>query len=74
MGSQECEETLETLKFSDGVKFDLTGPLRIETRSDGLYVVGKGLLMAVDSLEEGEKFIKEIEACREATGDPNGGE
>jgi len=28
------------MKFSDGMEFDLSGPMRIEERSDGLYVVG----------------------------------
>lgn len=32
-----------TLKFSDGMQFDTSGLLRIENRSDGLYVVGKGV-------------------------------
>ena len=34
-----------TLEFSDGMKFNLNGDYRIESRSDGLYVVGKGLLI-----------------------------
>lgn len=35
------------LLFSDGMKFDTSGPLRIEYRSDGMYVVGEGKLMPV---------------------------
>jgi hypothetical protein len=48
---------MSKLKFSDGMEFDLSGPLRVELRSDGYYVVGNGMLMAVDSKEQGEKFI-----------------
>jgi len=37
--------------------FDTSGEYRIVRKSDGLYIVGKGLLFAIDSREEGEKFI-----------------
>jgi len=45
------------LKFSDGVEFNTDGELRIEERYDGLYVVGKGILMPISSREEGQTFI-----------------
>jgi hypothetical protein len=48
-----------TLKFSDGMEFDTSGPLRIESRSDGLYVVGNGQLIQVSSREEAEEIIKQ---------------
>jgi hypothetical protein len=32
-----------TLRFSDGVEIDTTGPLRIIQLGDGLYVVGEGM-------------------------------
>jgi hypothetical protein len=47
-----------TLKFSDGMEFDTSGPLRITSRSDGLYVVGNGQLIPVSSHEEAEEIIK----------------
>ena len=47
-----------TLKFSDGTEFDTSGPLRIESRSDGLYVVGNGQLIPVSSREEAEQIIR----------------
>ena len=50
---------MSILKFSDGEEFDLSGPLRVEERSDGWYVLGEGKMMAVDSYHEGEKLIKE---------------
>lgn len=48
---------MSKLKFSDGMEFDLSGPLRVELRSDGYYVVGQGILTAVDTLEQGKAFI-----------------
>jgi hypothetical protein len=52
------------VKFSDGMEFDTSGPLRIEEREDGLYVVGGGMLVAVDSREEGERIIAGNRAVR----------
>jgi len=51
---------MNTLRFNDGVSFNTSGPYRIETRRDGLYVVGQGMLMAVDTHEEGEEIIAEL--------------
>lgn len=48
---------MSQLKFSDGEIFNLSGPLRVELRSDGYYVVGQGMMMAVDTLEQGQKVI-----------------
>jgi len=48
-----------TLRFSDGMEFDLSGELRIERRSDGLYVVGAGMLIPIGSRAEGVQFIKD---------------
>ncbi len=45
------------MRFSDGMEFDTSGPLRIESKSDGLYVVGNGMLCAVDTRAEGQKMI-----------------
>lgn len=45
------------LKFNDGMEFDTSGELRIERKSDGLYVVGEGMMMPIDDRTEGEKFI-----------------
>ena len=51
---------MSRLQFSDGVTFDTSGELRIERRSDGLYVVGQGMMQAIDSREEGKKLIAEM--------------
>jgi len=48
---------MNQLKFSDGMEFDLSGQLRVELRSDGYYVLGQGMMMAVDTLEQGQKVI-----------------
>jgi hypothetical protein len=45
------------LRFSDGEDFDTGGELRIEARRDGLYVLGGGLMIPVDSRKEGEDVI-----------------
>ena len=50
---------MSTLKFSDGETFDLSGPLRVELRSDGYYVLGQNMMMAVDTLEQGQKVIED---------------
>jgi hypothetical protein len=48
------------MKFSDGVSFDTTGELRIQWRPDGLYVVGRGMLIPVNSKEEGRELISKL--------------
>lgn len=40
------------LKFTDGIEIDTDGPLRPLHLHDGWYVVGNGILSAVDSREE----------------------
>jgi hypothetical protein len=49
-----------TLRFSDGEEFDPRGELRIESRKDGLYVLGQGHLIPIDTREEGERIIREM--------------
>jgi len=49
-----------SIKFSDGMEFDTAGDLRIERRSDGLYVVGEGMLIPVNDRAEGLEIIKEM--------------
>jgi hypothetical protein len=46
------------LKFNDGETFDLSGPLRLEKRADGLYVLGENRMMAVNDALEGKKYIE----------------
>jgi len=51
---------MSKLKFSDGEEFDLSGPLRVEERSDGWYVLGENRMMAVASQSEGLKLIETL--------------
>lgn len=48
---------MSKLKFSDGEEFDLSGPLRVELRYDGYYVLGENMMTAVNTLEDGLKYI-----------------
>jgi len=49
------------LKFSDGEEFDTFGELRLEHRSDGWYVLGRGMLIPVRDEEEGKQRINQLE-------------
>ena len=46
------------LRFNDGVNIDTSGELRVLKLSDGLYVVGEGMLIPVSSYEEAQSIIK----------------
>ena len=48
---------MSKLKFSDGEELDLSGPLRVELRYDGYYVLGENMMMAINTLEEGLTYI-----------------
>lgn len=49
-----------TLKFSDGIEINTSGPLRLLELHDGWYVVGGGRLIPVKNEEEGLCLIKKI--------------
>jgi hypothetical protein len=48
------------LKFSDGMSFNTEGPLRVITKSDGLYVVGNGMLIPVNDAKEANELIAKM--------------
>jgi hypothetical protein len=48
------------MRFSDGMSFDTSGPLRTVHKSDGLYVVGNGMLVPVDDYDEAEALIAKL--------------
>ena len=50
------------IRFSDGIKVDTSGKLRILELYDGLYVVGGGMMVPINNREEGLKII-ESETC-----------
>lgn len=55
------------LKFNDGVNIDTSGPLRKLRLSDGLYVVGNGMCIPVNSEEEANNFINPKKESEPAT-------
>ena len=48
------------LRFNDGIDIDTEGPLRLMKLSDGYYVVGKGMCIPVNDVQEGIAMIKEL--------------
>ena len=51
---------MSKMTFTDGVTFDTDGPYRVESRHDGYYVVGRGLLCPVDNYNQGYEMIREL--------------
>ena len=48
---------MSKLTFTDGESFDLNGPLRLEERYDGWYVLGNNRMIPVASQDAGRKLI-----------------
>ena len=48
------------LRFNDGMEFDTSGELRITRRRDGLYVIGEGMLIPVETREKARELIAEL--------------
>ena len=48
------------MRFSDGITFDTSGPLRLTKRRDGWYVIGQGMLLPVESVKEGREIIAQM--------------
>ena len=55
---------MSKLRFTDGMSFDTSGPLRLAMRADGAYVVGEGMLVPVRDLAEGRQLIENIHKSR----------
>ena len=49
-----------TLKFSDGIEIDTSGPLHVLELHDGCDVVVQGRLLPVKNREEGLNRIKKL--------------
>ena len=49
-----------TLRFTDGMEFNVSGQLRVEHRPDGWYVVGRGMLIPVESPADGAELIRRM--------------
>jgi hypothetical protein len=57
---------------SNGEIFDTSGPLRVETRNEEFFVVGLGKLESVNSIFEGNQFIRDFRnkmICKENVND-----
>jgi len=50
---------MSKLTFTDGESFDLSGPLRLEERYDGWYVLGNNRMIPVSSQDAGIRLIDE---------------
>ena len=50
---------MSKLTFTDGQTFDLSGPLRLEERYDGWYVLGNNKMIPVNSQDAGRRLIDE---------------
>jgi len=50
---------MSKLTFTDGESFDLSGPLRLEERFDGWYVLGNNRMIPVASQDAGIRLIDE---------------
>ena len=48
---------MSKLTFTDGQTFDLSGPLRLEERYDGWYVLGNNRMVPVASQDAGRRLI-----------------
>ena len=48
---------MSKLTFTDGQTFDLSGPLRLEERYDGWYVLGNNRMVPVSSQDAGRRLI-----------------
>ena len=54
----ERNKETSMLDFDDGVSIDTSGKLRTLRLSDGLYVIGQGMCIPVDSADEAEALIE----------------
>ena len=51
---------MSKLTFTDGESLDLSGPLRLEERYYGWYVLGNGRMIPVDSQDAGRILITQL--------------
>ena len=65
MNCDKEESSMSLLTFSDGMTFNLSGPMRVTLRSDGWYVVGGNMLIPVRDKEEGDEFIRKHKESNE---------
>lgn len=57
-----------TMRFDDGMEIDISGPLRIIQKRDGLYITGDRMLIPIRDAAEGRDIIYRLERqkrCRD---------
>ena len=57
------------MRFSDGMTFDTAGPLRTVRKSDGLYVVGNGMILPVNDYTEANELIQKLKPINKKDGE-----
>jgi hypothetical protein len=55
---------MSTLRFSDGVEIDTSGPPRIVQLNEGFYVIGEGMSIPVAHVQEGENVLARTQEHR----------
>jgi hypothetical protein len=58
--SRHNNNNMSKLTFTDGESFDLSGPLRLEERYDGWYVLGNNRMIPVVSQDAGNILITQL--------------
>ncbi|EIM63240.1 hypothetical protein [Desulfobacter postgatei] len=53
---------MTTLKFTDGIQIDTSGPIRKLKLDDGWYVTGQGFLIPVKDEKEADQEINQLKA------------
>jgi hypothetical protein len=51
---------MSEIRFSDGMTIQTGGEYRVIEKSDGLYVVGHGICVPVNSYQEGNQMIADL--------------
>ena len=51
---------MSSIHFNDGLSFDTSGDLRVIKERDGYYVIGRGWLIPVKDIKEGERVISDL--------------
>ena len=55
---------MSKLTFTDGESFDLSGPLRLEERYDGWYVLGENRMIPVNDQDDALNTIDKLNALK----------
>jgi uncharacterized protein YgfB (UPF0149 family) len=50
------------LNFNDGMSINTDGELRTIKKSDGLYIVGKGMCIPVNDYDEANEIINDMKS------------